>query len=292
MVEEKGSILVVAFDGLDKSFIEEYNLENIQQEEFGSVENSEDVERIMTDELFPSFVTGRPTEEHGIRDRGKWNSEFLNKYERFLNPLNLLSVKRFFKVFPWISKDGVTLEDHDYDTIFDKIENSKSLFVPTVSPSITQKVNWEHATAVRNPVLDMDEALEMIEREFVWRKKVLMEEIDEEYDLLMCHFFYPDHMQHHYQDWEMPDEKKKEVYQRMDETAEEIKEKAEGKYEYIIFMSDHGFASKREDEAHNRNAFYSSNVELFPNSELKITDFFDRFMDLVNTDKITSELDI
>jgi predicted AlkP superfamily phosphohydrolase/phosphomutase len=287
------SILVVAFDGLDKELIEKFELENIQQNEFGPIINHTEVEKIMTPELFASFVTGKSTEEHGIRDRGKWNSEFLNKYEKFLNPLNLLSVKRFFKVFPWVSPDGVTLEDHEYDTIFDRIEDSQSLFVPTVSPSITQKVNWEHATAVRNPVLNMEEALEMIEREFLWRKEVLMREIEENYDLLMCHLFYPDHIQHHYQDWEMPDEKKKEVYSEMDKTAAEIKEKAEDKYDYIIFMSDHGLASKRKELHHNKNAFYSCNKNLFGDEDdPKITDFFDKIVDIGKTSSITDELEL
>ncbi|MFB6181088.1 MAG: alkaline phosphatase family protein [Candidatus Nanohalobium sp.] len=291
MVDEVDSILVVAFDGLDKRFVEKYGLNNIQQEEFGSIENSEDVEKIMTPELFASFVTGKPTEEHGIRDRGKWNKEFLNKYESVLNPLNLLSMKRFFKVFPSVSQDGVTLEDHEHETLFEKFEKSKSLFVPTVSPSVTQKVNWEHATAVRNPALDMDEALEFIEREFVWRKKVLMEELDRQHNFLMCHIFYPDHIQHHFQDWEMSEERKKSLYEEMDEFAGEILEKADLNYDCIIFMSDHGFASK-DGEGHNQHAFYSSNVELFPDKEPKITDFFGRLTELGKTDKITSELDI
>jgi hypothetical protein len=285
------SILIVAFDGLDKRYIDRYDLENLQQDEYGSIDNVTDVEKIMTPELFASFATGEPTWEHGIRERGKWNSSFLNKYEKYLNPLNLMTIKRFLRSLPWFAKDGVTLEDHESETLFDVFDSSEALFVPTVSPSITQKVNWEHAAAVRNPVLDMDDALEMIEREFLWRKKRLFEEIENGHDLLMCHLFYPDHLQHHYQDEKMPEDRKKVLYQRMDDLAATIQEKAAGKYDYIVFMSDHGFA-KTDGEGHNEHAFYSSNKPLFPDREPRIVDFFDVLVQKGNTDSISNGIDI
>ena len=92
--------------------------------------------------------------------------------------------------------------------------------------------------------------------------------------LLMAHFQFPDLVQHVYGDRDLgnyDENKLREMYEEMDDLAGEIRDVAEEKgYDVIIFMSDHGLP---EGEVHNTNAFYSSNIELFDNSEPKITDF-------------------
>lgn len=61
------SVLVVAFDGMDKSLIQERNLSSIKQNEFGYIDNHTDIHKIKTSELFASFLTGTTYESHSIK---------------------------------------------------------------------------------------------------------------------------------------------------------------------------------------------------------------------------------
>lgn len=81
----EGSVLVVAFDGLDKDFIEKFELENIQQKEYSELDNKSGISSIKTSELFASFITGDTWEEHGVQG--------LEKPEHWLPNLGVI-VKR------------------------------------------------------------------------------------------------------------------------------------------------------------------------------------------------------
>lgn len=69
------NVLVVAFDGLDKEWIEEFELENIMQEEFGAIDNQTGMKNIYTSELFASFITGKNPQEHGIDGLTTWSNQ-------------------------------------------------------------------------------------------------------------------------------------------------------------------------------------------------------------------------
>lgn len=283
-------ILVVAFDGLDKELIEEFELENIQQEEFGSIDNQTGMENIYTSELFASFITGKTPEEHGIVGLNKWKNsrgEILDT----LVPKKLLETKRGMHRVRETLKSALDAEETKYDkedlqvdTLFEKIDGSRPIFIPGYNPSTfwTIEADLRPLGFGKTPAETMGH---YDTREFSHRKEKLFSELDNEIiparDFLMMHFHRSDTFHHLYGDKDANYEKDKlrEMYNEMDELAGEIKEKARDKgYDYVIFMSDHGLPAKI---GHNENAFYSSNKELFSNSVPKITDFHDRILELV-----------
>ena len=283
-------VLVVAFDGLDKELIEEFDLQNIRQGEFGSIDNQTGMKNIYTSELFASFITGETHQEHGVEGLNKWKNsrgEILDT----LVPKELLETKRGLHRFRETLKSALDAEETKYDeedlevdTLFEKIDNSRSIFVPGYNPSTfwTIEADLRPLGFGKSPAETMEH---YDTREFRHRKEKLFSELENDFiparDFLMMHFHRSDTFHHLYGDPQgnYDEEKLREMYSDMDELAVQIKEKAlEKGYDYIIFMSDHGLPAKI---GHNENAFYSSNKELFPNKTPKITDFHDRILELV-----------
>ena len=283
-------VLVVAFDGLDRELIEEFNLENIKQEEFGPIDNQTGMKKIYTSELFASFITGTNWEKHGIEGLNKWKSSRGEILDRIV-PQKLLETKRGMHRLRETLKSLLDAEETKYDkqdlkidTLFEKIENSRPMFIPSYNPSTfwTIEADLRPLAYGKTPGETMNH---YDTREFRYRKEKLFSELENDFvparDFLMMHFHRSDTFHHLYGDPEgnYDEEKLREMYREMDELAGEIKEKASAKgYNCIVFMSDHGLPAKI---GHNENAFYSSNEKLFPDSTPKITDFYDKILKLV-----------
>jgi hypothetical protein len=285
------SVLVVALDGLDKELIEKFDLEYIKQGEFGGIDNKTGMTGIKTSELFASFITGKTYEKHGVKGLNK-NSKFKWK-ERLSNLLfpnylvsNFRGFTRLKKAFNLIiggGKDKYTKEDLDSETLFDKIDNSKALFIPSYNPSIF----WI-ARGKRGHLRDFDYRNKRFlyywdEYEYETRKRKLLRPVNKWFDFCMMHFHRPDLHQHYYGDPELStydEEKLRKLYQETDELAKDIIEYFSEDYDTIIFMSDHGLPT--EDE-HNENAFYSCNHKLFADETPHITDFHDKILELVGS---------
>jgi len=286
-------VLVIAFDGLDKELIEEFELENIRQEEYGAVDNSSSIFEVMTSELFTSFITGVNFNEHGVKGLKNKESESKKKIIDLISSSTLTSrLPGYYRFQKAVSAliDYNTYKpdrsDYDEDTLFEKIIDSKALFIPGYNPSWFWRIN-----ADLNPLREgatIDETAYHYEREFEFRKKTLFEELDQDYNFLMCHFHKIDTMQHLYggQKGEYDEEKLKFYYEEIDKLVEEIKKKAD--YDTIIFMSDHGMPDL-ETNQHNENAFYSCNHKMFEDETPHITDFHDKIMDLVGHENQVKE---
>jgi predicted AlkP superfamily pyrophosphatase or phosphodiesterase len=99
----------------------------------------------------------------------------------------------------------------------------------------------------------------------------------------MCHFHRVDQFQHYYGDESIgrfDQDKLLDLYRETDELASNIKQKAlSAGYDCIIFMSDHGLPT---EDQHNKQAFYSSNIELFGDDTPHITDFHDKILELTD----------
>lgn len=282
--------LIVAFDGLDYELIQEFNLEHIPQKEFGKIDNDTNITARMTSELFSSFITGETHEVHGVEGI----SYYENKPGKSI--LNFLEKHKFRQKYRGFNRLQNTLEslfdikkirygkkDLEVDTWFEQIEGSRAMYIPGYNPDMF----WESRCEAQ-PLKygygreKMKEFLE--ERVFEVRKKNLFGELESDIigsrELLMCHF----HLIDFYQDYHKGEhvegtyrQKLNKMYNQMDNLAKEIKEKAEKQgYEQIIFMSDHGLPGKRQ---HNKNAFYSSNTPIFPDSQPHITDFHEKIID-------------
>ncbi len=283
-------VLVVAFDGMDKELIEEFELKNIQQQEFGSIDNQTGMQNIYTSELFASFITGESPDEHGIVGLNKWKNSRGEVLDTLI-PKEVLETKIGFHRIRETLKSALDAEETKYEkedlaseTLFEKIDESRPIFVPGYNPSTfwTIEADLRPLGYGKTPAETMEH---YDTREFRHRKEKLFSELENEIvparDFLMMHFHRSDTFHHLYGDPEgnYNEEKLREMYREMDELAGEIKEKALDKgYDYVIFMSDHGLPA---EIGHNENAFYSSNKPLFEEKTPKITEFHDRILELV-----------
>lgn len=276
--------LVIALDGMDLELIEEFGLENIKQEEFGQIDNQTGMSETFTSELFASFITGKTNQHHGIKGLTKWSNEKVGRMEDAIDKLPLSNKTESLRkaIIESINslqakQSKYSKEDLECDTIFEEVDNSRAMFVPSYNPSVFWVIG-----AGLEPVgygYSLDETVNHYDtREFRHRKEQLFKELENDItgarDFLMCHFHRPDIYHHLYGDKEVgafDEDKLYQLYQELDEFADRVIEKAkEAGYERIIFMSDHGLPTK---EGHNKNAFYSSSDELFGEQKPRITDF-------------------
>ena len=280
-----GKTLVIALDGLDYSLIKKFELDNVVQEEFGKIDNHTEMKTIKTSELFASFITGTNWENHGVEGLTGYKRPSRARKMDFFLPEFLKGFKGYYtlrNILDDIFKPGRKRYDSsmwDYETIFDQVENSRAIFVPSYNPSPYWVMEADLGHAMKfgytgEEVLDIYDEIE-----YPHRKKKLFDELENDIlptrNFLMVHFHRPDTYQHVYGDFNLDEQKLKKMYHEMDELAKKIKQKALQKgYERIIFMSDHGLPA---EEGHNENAFYSSNKELFGEEKPHITDFYDKF---------------
>jgi hypothetical protein len=276
--------LVVAFDGLDKELIDEYELENIRQEEYGSIDNYTGIKERMTSELFASFITGKTYEEHGVTGLST-DLTFGDKLAKYVFSEWLAKrVRGVHTLRQWLM-DHRSTKNINYtkkhlqtDTIFEKIDMSLPLYVPSYNPEVYWLLGHPHLIN-RNYDTErfMKEArydTELRLREGTATQAALFDVNKDFWDFIMFHVHDPDAFQDtHVGDLE-------EEYRRLDDIAGEILEEFEGWT--VIFMSDHGRpdGSKGAHE-HNKNAFYSCNKELFGDETPHITDFHDKILEEV-----------
>ena len=272
-------VLLVAIDGMDSELIEKYKCENLLgMEEYGGIDNSTGIFRIWTSELFASLITGENYEVHGVKGLAYWKNSKIEKLEKFFEKYH------FFRKFNGLRKSfykklgfglrGYTKDDYDIPTLFEKIPNSRSIDVPGYDIAFSKGGELIGNYGIEGAIRQQDYIAEK-------KKGDLLDAIDVDYDFLMAHFHKIDHYHHWF--WEMGEEEPvEEVYKEFDSLAAEILERAEGKFDYVIFMSDHGLPTP---EQHNENAFYSCNRELFDDKKPKITDFHDRIIEIVGKQK-------
>lgn len=275
--------LLIAFDGMDYELVKEFNLENIQQEEFGMLDNQTGIKNIYTSELFASFITGEYSDSHGIEGLRKTSKrEEILSYiipETLTNNVpGMQRVKDAARILVGADiGEKFSKEDLEAESIFNQVEDSRAMFVPSYNPSIFWMIGAD-LIPIKKGFSKRVTAKHYDTREYNYRKNSLLREIRNEIvgprDFLMCHFHRVDTYQHLYGDKEVNFDKMKlrELYRDIDSFAGKVKEEAlEKGYQRVIFMSDHGLPT---DEGHNRNAFYSCNRNLFNSNTPKIIDFY------------------
>jgi hypothetical protein len=272
------SVLVVAFDGADKEKIDEMDLNNLEQKEYGTIDNNTGVFKRSTTELFTSFITGETYEEHGVKGLARWNNKSLSGLENFAEGFWVLRKFKglrnsFYEQFTPFTRVGYDREFYPHDTLFEKIEKSKWLDVPGYKPTL-KKGDF----ALQEHGISEAERQQNVIAEY--KRDKLLALVEEDYDFIMAHFHKIDHFHHWF--WEVGNEEKAwEAYREADDYAGKVKNKAlENGFDYVIFMSDHGFPTESQ---HNENAFYSCNKELFEGDVPHITEFHDKILELVDT---------
>ncbi|WP_414837769.1 alkaline phosphatase family protein [Candidatus Nanosalina sp. VS9-1] len=285
------NVLVVAFDGMDKELVEEFDLENIPQEEFGDIDNSTGIKNRMTSELFASFITGETYRDHGVEGLSK-KLTFRDKISKHLIPDFLVSHVRGFRTLRDVIKQSKSLEDTNYirddlqvETIFEEIDASLPLYVPSYNPSMYWLVALPHAVVryygEERFVEESRHDTEVRLRQGTATQPAFFDVSKDFWDFIMLHLHDPDA----FQDTGLGD--LEEEYERLDDIAGQILEEYGDEWT-VIFMSDHGRPEKKSGpHEHNKNAFYSCNRELFGDETPHITDFYDKILELTdNEDKI------
>lgn len=270
-------VAIIAFDGMDLDLIEEYDLDNIKQEEFGSLDNDTGIRFRFTSELFASFITGETWEEHGViglsrPERTKikrrlWQGvipSFLRENYRGFTRLNHV-IKRTLIEIGFFEDMKYTKEDLNAKNMFDEMETAKPLFVPGYNPDPRWQLGLPHKVS---EVTDREEVRD-------YSRKLTESRLEDFYDLsfsfwdmIMLHLHDPDAIQ----DLELGNYR--EEYERLNRIAGEIKKSLPDEWT-VIFMSDHG---RMEERAHNKKAFYSCSEELFGNQTPHITDFYQKIV--------------
>ena len=284
-MNDSEKVLVVAFDGMDKELVEEFDLENITQKEFGEIDNSTGIYRRMTSELFASFITGETYEKHGIKDL-KTSVSKRNRFLKWLFPEPVLDYVKGAHTLRELLMDDkgkeelkYTKSDLETDTIFEEVDASLPLYVPSYNPSMYWLSGIPHnVIKYFGHERFVDEAkhdTELRLRKGSATQPAFFDVSKEFWDFIMLHLHDPDA----FQDTGIGN--LKEEYKRLDDIAEEILE------EYsdwtVIFMSDHGKpVHGAGPHEHNENAFYSCNKELYGEKEPCITDFYDKVLNLTN----------
>lgn len=278
------SVLIVAFDGLDKELIDEYGCDTVKQTEFGTINNTEGITSIVTSELFASFITGTNWKHHGVIGLKRPYNDYLAKIESLNRSYwfrKFFGIRRaIYQNIPFINGNFRKYDKTDLavDTFFESIPDSIAIDVP--SYNIGYNIDFM-PTLSRLGIEAAERDLNRFEN---CKRSELFEAIEEEHDLVMAHFHKPDHIHHWY--WEVGKmDKVEQTYHEMNVFAKEILEQAEGNYDTIIFMSDHGLPDVESGDGHNENAFYSCNHELFPDRTPHITDFHDKILELAGQDE-------
>lgn len=273
--------LVVAFDGMDKELIEEFDLENIPQEEFGSIDNDTGVKRRMTSELFASFITGETHEVHGVTGLSKYESIWKEKLvkSRVLDYVsnNVRGGWRFKKTLKTAlqpEESAYTKDDIQCDTIFDQIEMSLALNIPSYNPDAYWQTGLPHKFLenIEKPRKHIRNETQRRLRLGNGKQPAFFDLNFELWDFIMLHLHDPDPFQDAFLG------NLKQEYERLDRIAGEIIRETPDNWN-IIFMSDHGRMLEDTFE-HNTNAFYSSNIEFDGVNTLSVTDFFDILINL------------
>lgn len=262
----KDKVLVVALDGMDKELVKQYGIEFFtENEDYGPVDTSF-TRYTKTNEIFASFITGRVPEKHGVYALNKWDHDMIGRFEHWSGQY------KFFRKWKGIrglcyeflgldSKRWYREKDIQTDTIFDSIDKSKPLFIPSFNPE--PSFCTDYPASLLNNGFTRKEVRDEIIRNTRNRASELFDLTEDFWDFVMVHFHDPDMIHHlEFEDYERD-------YDRLAELCQEIEEKFEDWK--IIYFSDHGLP---EGLAHRPRGFYSANFELFEDKESpSVTDF-------------------
>ena len=298
-------ILVILFGGTDHKFLREFDCKNLKQAEWNplvvdDLRNQRDVATQITAQL----LTGKTWRDNGIGDRRKTIFKYRRGWAKFVEEkiFRNTAKARFRRSHIYQALRSAHDVSRNYmkgditcPTLFDVIPNSRAVYVPAYNPEPSWALTRNILDPRKYPEFGFDGAVDLREKNFEWRKRALFKAMDEEpFDLLMAQFQYIDSTQHLYLVYADPPRQDcvEQAYFAMDRFAGEILERAEGKYDRVVFLSDNGAARKEEwRPTHHNRPFYSlSWEEGLENPNLR--DFFGHIVDWVQTPPNEGAVDV
>lgn len=254
-------ICILAFDGLEANYVEKWKLRNLLQE-YSDIYPVE-AEKYNTPQLWASFLTGLPPEEHNLRlfvERGG----MIKKIARF-TPKVIRSIgKKFVKAKPPSIKGK-------FKTIFDYASKPLAFNVFSYN-ELEEQLKLRMKYDIVKTLGDVKKSYKAY-REWMKFSRKLKNEfkkllIERDWDLAMTHFYFTDLIAHLF--YNKPSLVKL-TYILADKFAEEIRRIVDDREGLLLIISDHGFNLKRG--LHSDHGFYSLNKPL--KMEIKsISDFY------------------
>jgi len=269
-------ILILGIDALEYNLVEEWDLKNLKQEEYGETilplkrEDGYFYSEPSTLIMWPSFITGSTPKKHGVDTIKIYPFNSLYKLyltisspssEDHLTPIasqKTLKRKLADKISHVISQMKLSREpigaDIKSSTMFD-IPNSIHLHVPVYDddafPSYKKKIVEAIENKAYMPIFEME-----CKKEFNQRTKEVFEWLErkDEWNLFMQYFFVLDGVQHAF----FNNVKKiAKFYIMFDEFVGKVREKIDDDT-LLLIVSDHG----QHKGIHTTHGFYSSNKPL------------------------------
>jgi len=273
-------VCILALDALEYDLVEEFDLKNIKQQEYGKIDVTI-FKHLATPIIWASFITGLPPEKHGL-DREtipQWNNLVIDKLRWLSTKMQLGRIKGKGKILEFLGFEHrafyeKTLEEfkkRKLQTLFSVIPNSEALSVPPYQKWIDSETQLLLKQAV-----EKEEKIGTFEQH-IWsifeqkRDKCIKNIREGNWNLFMTHFMFTDLLGHLYAGNLT---KMFGVYIRAEQLVEDVK-KIIGDETLLLVVSDHGMKTfgKGIYGDHSNHGFYSSNVQLNLVNP-KITDFF------------------
>lgn len=270
------NLLVVIFGGADHLFLSKFDCPNLKQAQWGKVQVDDLWEdRDVATQITAQLITGKTWRENGVNERKKVKYIYRSAIARWLENTIFKNIKKgrgrrnaLYNLLGWkfttISREFLK-DDLLCPTLFDLIPDSKAVYVPAYNPEPTWALDRNILDPRFYPELGVEGAIDLREKHYFWRKKRFMDALEgPPCKLLMGQFQYLDSTQHLYLSYHEEDrmDKVEEAYKLIDEFAGEIIEKAKGKYDRILFISDNGAARKIDYKpTHHNRPFFSTNFE-------------------------------
>ena len=273
-------VCILALDGLEYDLVEEFDLENIKQVEYGKTDVSM-FKVVTTPVLWASFITGLPEEKHGL-DIGAiphWEKPYIETLRRLSIKMKLDRIKgkgRILEKLGFAHRAFYEMAVKDFrsrnlKTLFSVIPNSEALSVPPYQKWIDQETQL-----LLREAFDKKEKASVFE-EHMWnifeqkREKCIKIIQEGDWNLFMTHFMATDLLGHLFAG---NPTKMFGVYIKAEQLVEDVKNLI-GDETLLLIVSDHGMKTfgKGIYGEHSDHGFYSSNIPLNLKNP-KITDFF------------------
>ena len=212
-----------------------------------------------------SFITGTEPANHGITVGNRYKNPLLNWVQVNLwRPLGLTGKTGIGNLLrKWFRYDTCTKEDIEVPTIFDLIDNSVAINIPSFNESESNKRLRELCAGYLDGTVDRDKLEFFLEANYNETMSSFFDAISRDPPLVMVHIFPLDIVGHSFYDDEETIER---WYRRVDADVGKIKKMYPKRW--CLIVSDHGLLNGK----HTNYAFYSSNIPIGL-KEPRLTDF-------------------
>jgi len=223
-------LCILALDGLDYYLVKEFDMQELLQGEYGIISHAGLPPRVNTSQIWASFITGLPPQEHGIAD-------------------------------PSIDQRNARIK-RGIRTIFDIAKRSIAKWIPGYNPHPDY---WHPAYIDLLFKCVKDKRYEgsywALLLELFWRQTdEFMEKVKKEWDLLMAHFNYLDALGHAFF---RKKDKMRRAYEITCDFVRSVQSYLRPKGVVLWIVSDHGMVIAPDGTGdHSNYGFYSSNVKL------------------------------